>query len=157
MFACHNKKKYKKIADNSSTSQCLQRNELKYEPRFINYTLHNNINKANVSAIVLCNNNEVSASRVRTVVHGDDVQAVEQLPLVLVDPLHVHVEHGRRVDPHPVLLLQVLRKLHLVVLSHARKDTDTNTHTDPVKIYSHTVRMYQHKHIHVYTHTHTHT
>lgn len=55
--------------------------------------------------------------RSRTVVHGDDVQAVEQLPLVLVDPLHVHVEHGRRVDLHPVLLLQQQGELELVVLS----------------------------------------
>lgn len=46
-----------------------------------------------------------------TVVHGDDVQAVEQLALVLVDPLHVHVEHGGRVDFHPVLLLQQLGEL----------------------------------------------
>lgn len=41
-----------------------------------------------------------------TVVQGDDVQAVEQLPLVLVDPLHVHVEHGGGVDLYLVLLLQ---------------------------------------------------
>lgn len=46
-----------------------------------------------------------------TVVHGDDVQAVEQLALVLVDPLHVHVEHGGRVNLHPVLLLQLLGEL----------------------------------------------
>lgn len=52
----------------------------------------------------------------RTVVHDDDVQAVEQLPLVLVDPLHVHVKHGRRVDLHPVLLLQQQSELELVVL-----------------------------------------
>lgn len=59
-----------------------------------------------------------SAGRVvwRTVVHGDDVQAVEQLPLVLVDSLDVDVEHGGRVYLHPVLLLQVLGELQLVVL-----------------------------------------
>lgn len=51
-----------------------------------------------------------------TVVHGDDVQTVEQLPLVLVDSLHVDVKHGGRVDFHAVLLLQVLGELHLVVL-----------------------------------------
>lgn len=28
-----------------------------------------------------------------TVVQSDDVQAVEQLPLVFVDPLHLHVKH----------------------------------------------------------------
>lgn len=47
----------------------------------------------------------------RTVVQGDDVQAVEQLPLVLVDPLDVDVKDGGWVDLHPVLLLQVLGKL----------------------------------------------
>lgn len=51
-----------------------------------------------------------------TVVHGDHVQAVQELPLVLVDPLHVHVKHGGWVDLHFVLLLQELRKLQLVFL-----------------------------------------
>ena len=51
-----------------------------------------------------------------TVVQGDDVQAVEQLPLVLVDPLHMHVEHGGGVDLHLVLLLQEGRELELVLL-----------------------------------------
>lgn len=51
-----------------------------------------------------------------TVVHGDDVQTVEQLALVLVDSLHVDVKHGRWVYFHLVLLLQVLGELHLVVL-----------------------------------------
>lgn len=55
-----------------------------------------------------------------TVVQGDHVQAVEQLPLVLVDPLHVHIEHGRGVDLHPVLLLQEGRELHLVFLGEQR-------------------------------------
>lgn len=58
----------------------------------------------------------------RTVVHDDDVQAVEQLPLVLVDPLHVHIEHGGRVDLHPVLLLQQLGELELVVLPRKREE-----------------------------------
>lgn len=52
-----------------------------------------------------------------TVVHRDHVQAVQELPLVLVDPLHLHVEHGGRIDLHLVLLLQELRKLQLVLLS----------------------------------------
>lgn len=51
-----------------------------------------------------------------TVVHGDDVQAVHQLALVLMDSLDLHVKHGRRVDLHLVLLLQVLGKLDLVFL-----------------------------------------
>lgn len=62
----------------------------------------------------------------RTVVQCDDVQAVQQLPLVLMDPLHVHVEHGRGVDFHLVFLLQEGRELQLVFLGR-RKDRDTPT------------------------------
>lgn len=51
-----------------------------------------------------------------TVVQGDDVQAVEQLPLVLMDPLHLHVEHGVGVDLHLVLLFKKGGELHLVLL-----------------------------------------
>lgn len=40
-----------------------------------------------------------------TIVQGNNVQAVEQLSLVLVDPLHVHVKHGSRVDLYLVFLL----------------------------------------------------
>ena len=60
------------------------------------------------------------AGRALTVVQGDHVQAVEQLPLVLVDPLHVHVKHGRGVDLHPVLLLQEGGELDLVFLGEQR-------------------------------------
>ena len=70
----------------------------------------------------------------RTVVHGDDVQAVEQLPLVLMDPLDVHVEHGGRVDLHAVLPLQVLGELLLVVLrgtlGHEGVSGVQETHTE---------------------------
>lgn len=45
------------------------------------------------------------------------MQAIQELSLVLVDTLHLHVEHGGRVDLHFVLLLQELRKLQLVLLS----------------------------------------
>lgn len=62
-----------------------------------------------------------------TVVHGDDVQTVEQLPLVLVDSLHVDVKHGGRVDFHAVLLLQVLGELHLVVLWEKSQKCDEAT------------------------------
>lgn len=51
-----------------------------------------------------------------TVVQSDDVQAVEQLALVLVDPLHLHIKHGAGVDLHLVLLLQVCSELQLVLL-----------------------------------------
>ena len=53
---------------------------------------------------------------VRTVVVGDHVQAVEQLSLVLMDPLHLDVKHGVGVDLHLVVLLQVGGKLQLVLL-----------------------------------------
>lgn len=52
-----------------------------------------------------------------TVVIGDDVQAVEQLALVLVDPFDLNVEHGVGVDLHLVVILQVHGELHLVFLS----------------------------------------
>lgn len=51
-----------------------------------------------------------------TIVHGDHVQAVQELPFVLVDPLHVDVKHGGGVDLHLVLLLQELGELQLVFL-----------------------------------------
>ena len=59
-----------------------------------------------------------------TVVEGDDVEDVEQLSLVLVDPLHLHVKQGVRVDLHSMSLLQVGRKPRLVLLC-----THTHTHT----------------------------
>ena len=44
------------------------------------------------------------------------MQAVKQLPLVLVDPLDLNVEHGVGVDLHLVVLLEIGRKLKLVLL-----------------------------------------
>lgn len=57
-----------------------------------------------------------------TVVEGDSMQAVQQLPLVLMDSLDLNIEHGRRVDLDLVLLLQVGCKLQLVLL--ARKSDE---------------------------------
>lgn len=54
------------------------------------------------------------------------MQAVQQLPLVLVDPLHVHVEHGGRVDFHLIFLLQEGRELQLVFLG-GKKDKGGQT------------------------------
>lgn len=51
-----------------------------------------------------------------TVIISDDVQAVEQLSLVLVDSFHLDVEHGIGVDLHLVVLLQVSGELQLVLL-----------------------------------------
>ena len=53
-----------------------------------------------------------------SVVERDDVQNVEQLALVLVNALDLDVEHGRRVDAHAKLSLDVRRQLHLVLLTH---------------------------------------
>lgn len=44
------------------------------------------------------------------------MQAVKQLPLVLVDPLDLNVKHGVGVDLHLVVLLEIGRKLKLVLL-----------------------------------------
>ena len=44
------------------------------------------------------------------------MQAVEQLSLVLMDPLDLHVEHRLGVDLHLIVLLQIGRELHLVLL-----------------------------------------
>lgn len=61
------------------------------------------------------------------VVERDDVKDVEQLSFVLVDPLHLDVEHGRRVDTHPKLPLDVRRQLHLVLLTfHSLNHTVSN-------------------------------
>lgn len=51
-----------------------------------------------------------------TVVERDDVQAVQQLPLVLMDPLHLNVKHGVRVDFHLIMLFKMHSEFHLVLL-----------------------------------------
>lgn len=51
-----------------------------------------------------------------TVVHGDHMQAVQELPLVFMNPLHLDIKHGGWVDLHFVLLLQELRELQLILL-----------------------------------------
>ena len=43
------------------------------------------------------------------------MKGVQELALVLVDPLHVCVKHRERVNGHPVVLHEVLGK-HLLVL-----------------------------------------
>lgn len=50
------------------------------------------------------------------VVHGDDVQHVHLLALVLVDSLHLHVKQRGWVGLHSVVLLDVGCQLHLVLL-----------------------------------------
>lgn len=51
-----------------------------------------------------------------TVVHGDDMQTVQELPFVLVNPLYMDIKHGRWVDLHLVLLFQELGELQLIFL-----------------------------------------
>lgn len=51
-----------------------------------------------------------------SIVHCDDVQAVEQLPLVFMNALDLDVKNGRRVDIDAVVLLQDLGQLHFVLL-----------------------------------------
>ena len=52
------------------------------------------------------------------VVHGDDVEDVQQLSLVLMDPLDLHVIDGRGVDLNPRLVLQIRGQVGLVLLFH---------------------------------------
>lgn len=65
-----------------------------------------------------------------TVVIGDDVQAVEQLALVLMDSLDLNIEHGVGVDLHLVVLLQVHSKLHLILLHLRNKHIKCNLFID---------------------------
>lgn len=51
-----------------------------------------------------------------TVVEGDNMQAVQQLSLVLVDSLDLDVKHRVGVDLYLVVLLKVYRKLQLILL-----------------------------------------
>ena len=51
-----------------------------------------------------------------TVVQRDHVQGIEQLSLVLVDALHLAIEHGIRIDLDIISRLQILGKLVLVLL-----------------------------------------
>lgn len=51
-----------------------------------------------------------------TVIESDNVQAVEQLSLILMDSLDLDVEHGIGIDLHLVVFLQMGSKLQLVLL-----------------------------------------
>ena len=44
------------------------------------------------------------------------MEHIEQLSLVLVDPLHLDVKHGVWVDCHSVRLHEVICKLDLIIL-----------------------------------------
>ena len=77
---------------------------------------------------VVCALQRVGCDGVRTVVVGDHVQAVEQLSLVLVDPLHLDVKHGVGVDLHLVVLLQVDGELQLVFLRRQEEAKKSTSH-----------------------------
>lgn len=51
-----------------------------------------------------------------TIVERDDVQAVQQLPLVLMDPLHLNIKHGVGVDFHLIMLFKMHSEFHLILL-----------------------------------------
>lgn len=56
-----------------------------------------------------------------TVVKSDNVQAVEELPLVLMNPLDLDVKDGLWIDFYVIFFLQVRSKFLLVFL-HVTKD-----------------------------------
>lgn len=58
-----------------------------------------------------------------TVVERDGVQTGEQLPLVLVDSLHLDVEHGVGIDGEVVVLSQEGRELYFVLLRERESET----------------------------------
>ena len=51
-----------------------------------------------------------------SVVESDDVQDVEQLTFVLVNALHLNIEHCRRVNLDPVIVLNNASQTHFVLL-----------------------------------------
>ena len=52
----------------------------------------------------------------QSVVHDNHMKAVEQLPLVLVDSLHLYIKHGVGIEDNAVLVLHVVSKPVLVLL-----------------------------------------
>lgn len=59
-------------------------------------------------------------SRDLTVVECDGVQTGEQLSLVLVDSLHLDVEHGVGIDGQVIVMIQVGRELYFVLLRETK-------------------------------------
>lgn len=64
-----------------------------------------------------------------TVVERDGVQTGEQLPLVLVDSLHLDVEHGVGIDGEVVVLIQEGRELYFVLLREREGRSETGSET----------------------------
>lgn len=59
-----------------------------------------------------------------TVVERDGMQTGEQLPLVLMDSLHLDVEHGVGIDGEVVVLIQEGRELYFVLLRARESERD---------------------------------
>lgn len=76
-------------------------------------------------------NSNVLPSCDLTVVEGDGVQTGEQLSLVLVDSLHLDVEHGVWVDDQVVVLIQVCRELYFVLLRDRQRRSERGLKTNP--------------------------
>lgn len=72
-----------------------------------------------------------------TVVHGDDVEAVEELAFVFMDPLHLDVEERVGVDMDFVFLLQICRELQFVFLKAGEGGELTNRPQPQEIRYSH--------------------
>ncbi len=56
-----------------------------------------------------------------TIVEDDDVEREQKLALVLVEPLHLHVEYRLRVEIHPEIALHPVGEMHLVGVFDVRK------------------------------------
>lgn len=64
-----------------------------------------------------------------TIVQGNDVKAVQQLTLVLVDTLHLTIKHGFDVDSDAIMLTDVGRQcLFIPLQKYNAKITDNNKH-----------------------------
>lgn len=70
-----------------------------------------------------------------SVVEDYDVQTVHQLPLVLVDPLHLHVKHGGWIHLDVVVGLKELSKLHLVFLENSMTILNQQTKVHIIQSY----------------------
>ena len=53
--------------------------------------------------------------RLQGLVEIDDMQDVEQLPLIFVEPLHLHIKDGIRIYDDSVVFQDIRRKTHFVL------------------------------------------
>ena len=62
------------------------------------------------------------------------MEHVEQLPLVLVDPLDLDIKQGVRVDLHSMCPLQILCKTLLVILTARQRERETGVKCDHISL-----------------------